>query len=259
MLGHVVDGDSFEVVDLATAQNSGYHLVLLGSGKDEHGVCRRFLQGFEESIEGLCAEHVDLVDDEDAVTAHLRRDIDLLCDLADVVDRIVGSRVEFHKVERIAHLDGLAGRALSAGFTLCVGREAVDGFGEDARAGCLAHSTRTAKQICLSQTSGLNRILQRGCQILLTDYAAESGRAVFPRTDYVITHVFYRKIYAAPARITLRRSLNHKFNKKMSNHNNNSPIALQRKNEDRRKLWRKAIYTRAPETAAPLRSWVAKG
>ena len=149
--------------------------------------------------------------------------------------------------------------ALSAGFTLCVGREAVDGFGEDARAGCLAHSTRTAKQICLSQTSGLNRILQRGCQILLTDYAAESGRAVFPRTDYVITHVFYRKIYAAPARITLRRSLNHKFNKKMSNHNNNSPIALQRKNEDRRKLWRKAIYTRAPETAAPLRSWVAKG
>ncbi len=47
--------------------------------------------------------------------------------------------------------------------------EAVDGFGEDARAGCLAHSTRTAKQICLSQTSGLNRILQRGCQILLTD------------------------------------------------------------------------------------------
>ena len=84
--------------------------------------------GFEESIEGLCAEHVDLVDDEDAVTAHLRRNIDLLCDLADVVDRIVGSRVEFYKVERIAHLDGLAGRALSAGFTLCVGREAVDGL-----------------------------------------------------------------------------------------------------------------------------------
>ena len=37
----------------------------LGRGKEEYDVSRRFLQGFEQSVECPLAHHVDFVDDVD--------------------------------------------------------------------------------------------------------------------------------------------------------------------------------------------------
>ena len=67
-----------------------------------------------------------LVDDEDAVFAYLRGDVDLFGDGADVIDTVVRCRVEFHEIERVATVDGAAGLALAAGFAVGGGGEAVD-------------------------------------------------------------------------------------------------------------------------------------
>ena len=65
------------------------------SGENEYGMCRRFLQSLEKSIEGGLREHVHLVDDIDAVPAYLRRDTDLIHKGLDVFHSVVGSRIKF--------------------------------------------------------------------------------------------------------------------------------------------------------------------
>ena len=51
--------------------------------------CRRLLEGFEESVEGRLGKHVHLVDDIYAVTAYLRRYLDLLHQSFYVLDTVV--------------------------------------------------------------------------------------------------------------------------------------------------------------------------
>ena len=86
---HVGNGDTVEVVGLAARKDGGENLVLFGGAEDEDGVCGRLLEGFEEGVEGLRAEHVHLVDYIHAVPAHLRRDLHLLEQGADVFDAVV--------------------------------------------------------------------------------------------------------------------------------------------------------------------------
>jgi hypothetical protein len=50
---------------------------------------RRFLKGFEEGVEGGRREHVNLVDDEHAIPAVDRRNLHLIGERTDVVDRVV--------------------------------------------------------------------------------------------------------------------------------------------------------------------------
>ena len=89
MLHHVVHRDALEIVHLASAQDCGQYLVLFGGGENENHVPGRFFESLEESVECRRGEHVHLVDDEDAVTAVLRRHVHLVHDVPYVVDRIV--------------------------------------------------------------------------------------------------------------------------------------------------------------------------
>ena len=69
MVDGVADGHALEIVDLATAEDGGKNLVLLGGGENEDHMCWRLLECFQECIEGCGGEHVNLVDDEYLVTA----------------------------------------------------------------------------------------------------------------------------------------------------------------------------------------------
>ena len=69
--------------------------MLLGGGENEYRMCRRFLQRLEEGVEGLGAEHVDLIDDKHAVAAHLRRDAHLVYKSLYVLYAIVGGGIQF--------------------------------------------------------------------------------------------------------------------------------------------------------------------
>ena len=86
--------DAVEVVCLATAQDCREYLVLFCGGKDEDGVCRGFLKGFEECVECCRREHVHLVYDIHAVLANLGRYHHLLCEEPYVVYRVVGGGIQ---------------------------------------------------------------------------------------------------------------------------------------------------------------------
>ena len=68
--------------------------MLLGGGKDEDGVRRRFLKSLQEGIESRRREHMHLVYDIDAVLAHLRRDLNLVHQFLDGIDTIVRSGIK---------------------------------------------------------------------------------------------------------------------------------------------------------------------
>ena len=63
--------------------------MLLGGGQNEDGVGRRFLKGFEEGIEGGLREHMHLIDDEHAVFTIDWRNLHLIGEGADVIDRVI--------------------------------------------------------------------------------------------------------------------------------------------------------------------------
>ena len=92
---NILDSDPVEVICLATRKNRRQDLMFFRSGENEYGMCRRFLQSLEKSIEGGLREHVHLVDDIDAIPAYLRRDTDLIHKGLDVFHSVVGSRIKF--------------------------------------------------------------------------------------------------------------------------------------------------------------------
>ena len=146
---HVRNADAVEVVGLAAAQDGGENLVLLRGGQDEDGVCRRFLQGFEESIERRLGEHVNLVDDIHAVLSHLRRHLHLLHEGFDVLHGVVGGGIQFMDAVGSALLEAYAGFAFPAGLHVRPRIGAVDHFGENTRRGGFTHATRAAEKVCM--------------------------------------------------------------------------------------------------------------
>ena len=152
--------------------------MLFGRGEDEDGVCRWFFECLEEGVERRLRQHVHLVDDIDAVPSYLRGDTYLFGQRADVVHRIVRGGIQLMDVETASLVESAARFAFAAGLApLRV--EAVDGFGEDAGAGGLAHAPRAAEQVGMGELSACDGIPQRGGDVRLSDHRFESGRSVF--------------------------------------------------------------------------------
>ncbi len=108
VLGDIVHRNPLEVKNLATRKDGGDNLVLLRRGKDELGIRRWLFQCLQESVEGRCRQHVNLVDDVDFVLPDLRRDPYLVDQIADVIHGVVGCRVELVDVERGVVVEGTA-------------------------------------------------------------------------------------------------------------------------------------------------------
>ena len=178
MVGNILDFDAFEVENLATRQYCGNNLVFLGGGKYEFGVRRRLLQSFEECVESLLRQHVNLVDDVNLVTATLWRYVNLFHQLADVVNGVVGSGVELEHVEGGRGVERTAGIAFVACFHIVGDVGAVDGLGQNTGASGFAHATRTAEEECLSQLVVLYGVFQRCGDMLLPYHRFERHRTV---------------------------------------------------------------------------------
>ena len=113
----VARGNARKIEYLATAQYGGQNLVLLGGGKDEDDIGRRFFQRLEESIESRGAEHVYFINDKHLVASHLRRYLHLLDELTDVFHAVVAGRIQLVYRHAPAFIKGLATLALSACIT----------------------------------------------------------------------------------------------------------------------------------------------
>ena len=154
--------------------------MLLGGCKDEYGMCRRFLESLEESIEGCRRKHVYLIDDVDAVLPHLRRNLNLLHQVADVIDTVVGSGIQLVDAVGTSLAERKAGFAFPARIHLRGRIRAVDGFGEDSRGCGLSHSPGTAEKIGMRQFPPDDGVLQGLRNVVLPDECLERVRTVFP-------------------------------------------------------------------------------
>ena len=161
--------------------------MFLGRREDEDGVCGRLFERLEEGVEGCGREHVDLVDDEYRVTAHLRDDAHLLDQRADVLHRVVRCGVQLVDVQRAALVERAARFALVAGFC-AVGAQAVDGLCKDAGAGGLSHAAGTAEEVGMGQLGALDGVFERRGNMFLPDDRGEGRGAVFACADDKITH-----------------------------------------------------------------------
>src|SRR5690606_31659166 len=110
----------------------------------------------------------------------------LVHQFADVVHRVVAGGVQFEYVERGLVGKALAGGTFSAGLHIGRGAFAIDGFGQYARAGGLAHTPRTAKQVRMRQVVVPDSIFEGSGNVLLPYYCVEGLGAVFTRRYYVI-------------------------------------------------------------------------
>ena len=88
---------------------------------------------------------------------------------------------------RMPLVEGAARFALVAGLG-SVGVEAVDGLGEDAGAGGLAHAARAAEEVGMGQLSPFDGVAERGGDMFLPDDRSEGRGAVFACADDEITH-----------------------------------------------------------------------
>ena len=174
-VGHA---DAVEVVGLAARQDRRDDLVLLGRGEDEDRVCRGFLERLEEGVEGRRAQHVDLIDDIDAVAADLRRNLHLLQQGLDILHAVVGSRIQLMDAERAAFGERYAGLALAAGLQVGGRMGAVDRLRKDAGGTGLADATGAAEKIGVCDLAAGDRILEGPGDDILADQALERVRPV---------------------------------------------------------------------------------
>lgn len=140
VLGDDGGGNRPQVEALAAGEDGGKDFVRLRGGKDEFDVWRGFFKRFEQGVEGFLGQHVYFVDIHDAELAPGGGELDVVAQVADVVDAAVGGTVDFQYVETPAFGDFFADIAMrvEVGFGAV---RAVQRFGEDAGSGCFARSS----------------------------------------------------------------------------------------------------------------------
>lgn len=132
--------------------------MLLGCCEDEYGVLWWLLQSLEEGVERRRGEHMHLVDNEHRVATVLWYDTHLLYEVADVVNRVVRRSIQLVDVERATLVERAARLTLVARLT-SLRIQAVDGLGKDTSTGGLTHTTRTTKEVGVSQLTTLYSVL----------------------------------------------------------------------------------------------------
>ena len=170
--------DAVEIVGLAAGKDSREDLVFLRRTQDEDRVCRRFLERLQEGVEGRLREHVDLIDDVDAILTYLRGNLDLIHQGFYVVYAVVRRGVQLADAVGPTLRKRKAGLALAA--RLHVGRRirAVDRFREDSRGRGLSDSAGTAEKIGMGQLTPDDGVLKGSGDIVLTDERPEGVRTV---------------------------------------------------------------------------------
>jgi hypothetical protein len=70
-----------------------------GGGKNEFDVCGRFLQRFEERIEGRVRQHVDFVDDDDTEATLHRSVLRPLGQVTNIIDSRMRRSIYFQDIK----------------------------------------------------------------------------------------------------------------------------------------------------------------
>ena len=100
------------------------------------------------------------VDQVDLKSTTCGRILDIVQQIAGIVDLSLGRRIDFNQIDKSTFIDFSACRALPAGLGSNA-RIAIERLGENPCNGGLTHATGTGKQVGMVQALGLERICQR--------------------------------------------------------------------------------------------------
>ena len=152
--GNIFLADAAEGKPLTTGQNSSRHLVKLGGSQDEQQMLRRLFNDLQQGIKRGNGQHVHLVDDVHT-HFHLGRGIHrIVTQVADIVNAVVGSRIDLQHIHAGAAVDGTAGRTAITGISI-LQIFTVDSLCQNFGAGSLAGTARAGKQVRMAQMAGL--------------------------------------------------------------------------------------------------------
>ena len=151
---------------------------------------RRFLESLEKCVLGRLAQHVHLVYDVHLVSADCRRVLYHLDDGPEVIDTVVGCRIELDAVYESALPDSFAVGTVSARDSSALAEissrcsrfalHAVDCLGEYPRGTGLARTMGTGEQISLAHRTGPDLVLKDPYDVLLSYYVFEYFRPFRP-------------------------------------------------------------------------------
>ena len=179
VLFHIPGQNALEGEALAPGENGGRDLVQLRGGQDEHQVLRRLLNGFQQGVEGLGGQHVDLVDDVDPLFQHRGGVYRLAEQLPDVVHPAVAGGVQLRHVQQGAAVDAPAGLALVAGGPV-LRVQAVDGLGQNPGAGGFAGAPGAGEQIGVGRAALGHLPLEGAGDVVLAHHLGKGFGPPFP-------------------------------------------------------------------------------
>jgi len=140
---------------------------------------RRLFKRFEQRIERRCRKHVDFVNDIDLVLALRRREVNLVAQVTDIINRCVRCRVNFNEIEKAILVDGFTKITFITRSPDRVGMGTIDCLRQKTCHRSLPRPTRTSKQIRMTDSIRINSILQSGNDVILPHHGCPILRSVF--------------------------------------------------------------------------------
>ena len=179
------DDATLKVETDTARQNCDRHLICFRGAEAKDHMRGRLFQRLEQCIEGRIREHMNFVDDIDAVRAFERHELDVLADFTDIVHAGIGGAV---------NLDYIDGCPLSNLLTIdagCAGRSgrpllAVKRLRKNPCDGGFPDTTRAGKQVRVGNALGRDGIDERLHDMRLADHIVEGPGTVFSGRNLVI-------------------------------------------------------------------------
>ena len=144
--GDVLRSDPPEGEPLTAGKDRRRDLMQLRGRQDEQQMLRRFLDDLQQRIEGRDGQHMHLIDDVHTLFHLAGRINSIVPQVPDIVDTIVGGRIDLQHIHAGARIDGPAGLADIAGVAV-MGIQTVDRLGKDLGAAGLARTPRAREQV----------------------------------------------------------------------------------------------------------------
>ena len=134
---------------------------------------------------------MNFIDDKHFVASNLWWNTGLLHKCFDVLNRVVTCCIKLKYVVTTPFGECFTALTFVAGFAFFGGMLAVDCLCKDTCTSRLTHSSRSTKEIGMSQFTTFYSILQRGSQCLLTNDRIEGHRPILARRDDIFIHKSY--------------------------------------------------------------------
>ena len=170
--------DAAEIVPLTAGQNRRGDFMHLGGCRNVDDMFRRFLQRFQKRIECRRGQHMYLVDDEYTLFALGRRIGDILADITDVVNTVVGGGVHFDDIGDGTGQDSAAGITDTARIAV-IGIFTVECSGKQLGTGGFTGTARAAEQVCMRGFSLSDLMAENGGDMFLTVYVVKGQGTPF--------------------------------------------------------------------------------